>query len=197
VVAGKTLAFTSYRATLIDGGKHMPARAKAQEILREIIRQSGGRMEGATRLYKTFYFAHLYYHNIANNILSPWPIVKMPRGPAPDKAELLLQELVNSGDIARGTMMVGPHVQITYELKVNRPSSLSEKEKEAIRLACVFVGQKGANELSLLTHEFSRSWNEAKSGEELNIYTDLITDDRYPAELEEMRKANELISSIF
>ena len=43
----------------------------------------------------------------------------------------------------------------------------------------VSSGEKGAAELSDLTHEFSRSWNSASEGQELNIYVDLIPDDEF------------------
>ena len=51
----------------------------------ELIRQSAGdRIEGKTRLFKAFYFAHLFYARSAVDYLTDWPIVRMPQGPGID-----------------------------------------------------------------------------------------------------------------
>ena len=73
---------------------------KAKQIIKEIIRQAGGRLDGKTRLYKAFYLAHLFYFERSPGLLSDWPIVKMPNGPGIDDGDILIDSMVAAGEIA-------------------------------------------------------------------------------------------------
>ena len=53
-------------------------RTTAQQVLLELIQDAGGVWEGKKRLYKAFYFAHLYYAEERPGLLTDWPIVRMP-----------------------------------------------------------------------------------------------------------------------
>jgi hypothetical protein len=57
------------------------ARIDAQRLVLELIRSAGGAWDGKARLFKAFYFAHLYYARSEPGILTDWPIVRTPRGP--------------------------------------------------------------------------------------------------------------------
>jgi hypothetical protein len=94
-----------------------------------------------------------------------------------------LNELVLSGVLARNQAAVGPHTATAYRL-TGKPlpgDTLPQPAVHAVEQAASFVRGKGATELSDLTQEFSRSWNSAQEGQELNIYIDLIPDDEFAA----------------
>jgi hypothetical protein len=162
---------------------HMLETDRAKLVLLELIRAAGGEWTGTTRLYKAYYLAHLYYAEAQPDYLTNWPIVKMPCGPGIECGEELLNELVLSGLLAREHTTVGPYTATAYRLteKPSRGEALPPQALRAIEQAVNFVKDKGAAELSDLTHEFSRSWNCAQEGQELNIYVDPIPDDEFAA----------------
>jgi hypothetical protein len=156
---------------------------RAKHVLVELIRAAGGEWTGKTRLYKGYYLAHLYYAETEPDYLTNWPVVKMPYGPGIECGDELLNQLVLSGVLAREHTLIGPYTGTVYRL-TGKPlpgESLSLQAVRAIELAVNFVREKGAAELSDLTHEFSRSWNSAQEGQELNIYVDPIPDDEFAA----------------
>ena len=91
-------------------------RNKAKAVIAEIIRQSpGDRLEGKVRLFKAFYFAHVYFsRSTAKSSLTGWPIVKMPMGPGIDHSEELLEELVEEGVISIEEVDIGPYPSFRY-----------------------------------------------------------------------------------
>jgi hypothetical protein len=176
-----------------------PDKNRATGIIAEIIRQAGGELTGTTRLYKAFYFAHLYYAESAPGYLSDWPIVKLPTGPGIGSGSQLLAEMKDAGILATDHVQVGPFQAVRLRLTGKEPAGdpLPADAVDAIRRAVQWVQDKAAGELSELTHEFSRSWNLAKDGEELSIYIDLIPEDEYARRdksLEEMKVAWEAAS---
>src|SRR4051812_23617273 len=94
----------------------MPDKSRAKQIIVEIIRLSGGRLESKTRLFKIFYFAHLYFAKDNPGYLSDWTIVRMPHGPGIDTAESLIRELVEEKviDVCRGDL--GPYSPVLFRL---------------------------------------------------------------------------------
>jgi hypothetical protein len=57
------------------------SRAKADAVIIELLRTAAGEWTGKTKLYKAFYFAHLYFANEHPGQLTDWPIARMPEGP--------------------------------------------------------------------------------------------------------------------
>jgi hypothetical protein len=160
---------------------------RAKQVIAEIVRCAGGELIGTSRLYKAFYFAHLFYAERAPDYLTSWPIVKMPNGPGIDQGEMLLATMSRAGMLQTRTTKVGPYPATAYRISEQSfpGQGLSNVAIEAIRDAVNFVKDKTAAELSELTHENSRSWNAAKEGQSLNIYIDQIADDEF-----EMRQAD-------
>jgi hypothetical protein len=136
----------------------MPATDPRQVIM-EILRNAPNGIN-RTKLYKSFYLAHLVYTDTAPGILTNWPIVHMPQGPGISDSWKLLDDLAESGYLSREFSDDGLY-------------------RECIYRATVYVLPKTATEISRITHEDSRSWIEGVSGQELEIYTDLIDDDEY------------------
>jgi len=128
-----------------------------------------------------FYVAHLLYAEQERGYLTAWPIVRMPFGPGIDCGDELVTELEMSGVLKRKKVPEGPWQSTRYELSGagSDGDKLSAAEKRAIKQAVDFVGSKTATELSDLTHEFSRSWIEARDGQPLDIYIDIIPDEEF------------------
>ena len=162
---------------------------RAQQVLLEIARQSpGDEVKGKTKLFKIFYFAHLFYAAESPGYLTEWPIVRMPLGPGIEQFDSLISDLVRKGMLICESIRIGPYPSEKYRA-VAAPSSdtlLADDEIEAIRKAVEFASDKTAEELSAFTHEYSRAWNESdEMGQELNIYKDLLTDDEHSRRLQD------------
>jgi hypothetical protein len=174
-----------------------PDKNRALRIIAEIIRQAGGELTGTTRLYKAFYFAHLYYAESAPGYLSDWPIVKMPNGPGIDSGNQLIAEMKDAGVLSTDHVHVGPFQAMRFRLSGKEPlgDALAPEAVDAIRRAVQLVQDKAAGELSELIRDFSRSWNLAKEGEELNTYIDLIPDDEYASDEVRLREIRQEIEA--
>lgn len=156
---------------------------KAQQIILEIIRQSAGHaVEGRTRLYKAFYFAHLFYLDDTGDFLSGWPIVRMPNGPGIDNFDSLIGPLLGRGAITASPTRSGPYPTTRFAARRELSETpLSAEEIQSIQKAVEFIQDKNATRLSDITHEYSRSWQESQNGEELRISLDLMTDEQVAA----------------
>jgi hypothetical protein len=164
----------------------MSDREKAKQIIAEIVRCSGGRVESKTRLFKLFYLAHLIYAKREPDYLSNWPIVRMPHGPGIDRGEDLIGELCQAGVLEAHPVPVGPYMSTEYRLADDEMPGLPLEAIEAIRDAVKFAGDKSASELSELTHQHSHSWKNSVNGEELNIYVDLLGEEEYSKRIERL-----------
>lgn len=178
VVQGTCIwAFPSYIQECAMGNKK-----QAKEILVEIIRQCGGDyIEGKTKLFKAFYFAHLYYAKSNSDFLSDWPIVRMPRGPGIDNFDELMGELQEEGLVLVSPCQMGPFTGIRYDVteEGKRACSPSPEAVAAIKKTVKYVEHKTAEQLSEVTHAYSNTWNDTSDGEEMNICLDLLTEDEY------------------
>src|SRR5439155_18549883 len=113
--------------------------------------------------------------------LTNWPIVRMPHGPGIDCGDELIAELAMSGILELKSVPEGPWTTTRYRLIDSERGGdrLSAAETRPIKQAVDFVRKKTAAELSELTHEHSRSWTEARDGQPLDIYIDMIPDDEF------------------
>ena len=176
----------------------MADRNRAKKVIVEIIRQAGGELTATTRLYKAFYFAHLYYAEAAPGYLSDWPIVKMPNGPGIHSCGGVVAELIAEGVLATDHVPVGPFRAVRYRFTGRDLSGtpLPDEGVRAVQRAVQLVQDKPATELSDMTHEFSRSWNMANDGDELNIYVDLIPDDEYETREENLARLRKSLDEV-
>jgi hypothetical protein len=176
----------------------MSDKNRAKQIIVEIIRLHDGELPTKTCLFKAFYFAHLYYAKSAPDYLSDWPIVRMPNGPGIDGADRLLQEMVDENVLDCRIARVGPYDAVKYRLKKDViPDSLSVEHIGAIKAAVDFVKGKSATELSNITHEYSRSWQMASNGEELNIYVDLEPEEEYVQRMQSFTRLDNVIANVW
>lgn len=173
-------------------------RTKAQDVILEILRNSDGEWVGKAKLFKAFYFAHLYYANENPGLLTDWPIARMPQGPGIDKSSLLFDELVKDGHLIIESVHEGPFPEYRYRLtEIGQASARPAQEaRAAIKEATLFCAPLTAAELSQITHEQSRSWIEGKDGDILNIYIDTIPDDEYEKRRSQMLELDNQLAQV-
>jgi hypothetical protein len=174
-------------------------KIRAEQVIYEIIRQMRGELVGKTKLFKAFYFAHLIYAENSTGFLSEWPIVRMPHGPGIHASSELERDLVDAGAITKEDIKVGPFPTVLYKIAGGTcpGGTLPEPAVAAIQKAVSFVRDKSAAELSELTHEHSRSWNQALDGDELNVYIDMIPDDEYESRKRRLGALHQDLAAVF
>ncbi len=59
-------------------------REQAKTLICDIIAAAGGKLVGKVRLHTAFYYAHLYYWQRGTGVLTSYPVVRLPFGPAID-----------------------------------------------------------------------------------------------------------------
>jgi hypothetical protein len=170
----------------------------AKDLITYILEVAGGELECKTRLYKAFYGSHLVYHRLTNDFLTAHPIVHMPHGPGIDDGERLLAELVQAGRIRIhfGEDDIFPGEQ-TFQ--VIQPYNVDPEgpRHEAVAHAVKWVRSKSAGDLSIETHEKSKSWNATHDGDEMNIYLDLVPDHEIERRRESVEEIDRLVSTAF
>lgn len=154
---------------------------KAQDVILEILRNTDGEWAGKTKLFKAFYFAHLYYAKEKPGLLTDWPIARMPEGPGIDNSKVLFDELVSEGLLTIERIHEGPYPEYRYRLTdAGREAARPPADAQwAIKEAATFCHCKRGTELSEITHEHSRAWKEGENGDLLNIYIDTMSDEEY------------------
>ena len=177
----------------------MPALTARQVIL-EIIRKSEGEFVGKSRLHKTLYFAHLSYFELAPGYLTDASFARLPQGPAIHDGDRILLDLQNEGWLELETIHEGPYPDNRYRLtaKAWAPEcDLPDKAKEAIQRAVDFVRDKSASELSEITHEYSKAWNQQpEPGGLLDIHLDVIPDEEYQRRRTELEKMEPVFNDV-
>lgn len=148
----------------------------AKSVICDLIAAAGGVFCGTVRLNKAFYFAHLYYWRDEADILTDYPIVRLPKGPCIDDYDIILEQLANEGRVTISTRPVGPYSETVYRLAQDHALDAGSPRAAAILRAVEFVDSHSAVELSDITHEYSRSWRETPNRKEMNIYADLLSD---------------------
>lgn len=167
----------------------------AKQIVLEIIRQAGGVLNYKTSLFKAFYHAHLHYAETQSGYLSTWPIVRMPRGPGIDRFDVLIGELLAEGVVETHQIECGEYEGFQFRLGRNlqRRNALPPGAAESIAYGVQQVARKSATQVSDESHEVSRAWRAARDGEELNIYTDLLSPTEYA---ERTKRASEIAATL-
>src|SRR5262249_30621489 len=71
---------------------------------------------GKAKLFKAFYFAHLYYANENPGLLTSWPIARLPQGPGIHQSQELFGRLVSEGCLTIEQVHEGPYPDYRYRL---------------------------------------------------------------------------------
>jgi hypothetical protein len=168
----------------------------AKELILDIIACQGDEFEGKTRLYKAFYYSHLFYWKDTRGILTDYPIVRMPEGHGVHEGSRLLRELEEEGEIVVRTRPKGPYMETRFALARSRSTSPEDPRIAAIRRALDWIEGRSAAELSAEIHEHSRSWRQAEDGDVLDIYADLLSDDEYEELVRRTERAKEWLDAV-
>jgi hypothetical protein len=173
-------------------------RTNAQDVILEILRNADGEWTGKTKLFKAFYFAHLYYANERPGLLTGWPIARLPQGPGIDNSQQLFTGLVQDGYLLIEPVHEGPYPDSRYRLtdKGRSAARPPEDAQAAIKEATLFCLPRTAAELSQITYERSRSWLEGKDRDILNISIDTIPDDEYEKRRSEIEELDKQLSAV-
>lgn len=164
---------------------------RAKRIIVELVRQAGGVFYNKTNLYKAFWRAHLAYAETNPGYLSAWPIVKMPEGPGIDRFNRLCGEMLEDGWLDLREQQSGPHTGMVFDLGETPPPCALDKNAVAAIRAGVAVAGKWAATVSDESHRDSRAWNQAAMGKELDVYSDLLSNE----ELAELDKGLESLAA--
>lgn len=151
-----------------------------RRLVLKIIKAYGGKLEGKTRLFKTYYFAHLEYFKATGRTLTDGTIIHMPHGPGLDDG--VLGALHKNGQI-RETKPAGNYAEFVYELLAEASLGKSA-EDEAIGRAVNITRGFTATQLSDMTHVSSHSWKRTRDGQLMDICIDAVS----YADLEQIRK---------
>jgi hypothetical protein len=175
----------------------VPTVTTAEIVICQIIAAAGGRLEGKLRLYKAFYYAHLFYWKRGRGVLTQHSIVRLPLGPGIDQSAAILRALQQDGLLRVTTRPLGPYQEQVYELAGRFEIDPNDPRYQAIEEAVEWVRGKSAVELSEETHVYSRSWRQAKDGEVLDIYADLLDDEELAQVKQEVTQAEALVNAAF
>lgn len=175
-------------------------RTSAQNVILAILRFGDGEWSGKVKLHKAFYFAHLYYAKDHPGFLTDWPIAKLEHGPGIHNDMKLIGDMSEAGLLEVELIHEGPYPEYRYRLTEkgrNAGSDLPPDAREAIEKAALECKNRSAADLSLMTHERSRSWIEGKMGEPLNIYIDIIPDDEYQRRQQRLHELTKELENVF
>ncbi len=172
-------------------------RESAKRVLCALIQKSGGRFSGQTRLYKAFYWAHLYYWEHAQGVLTAYPMARMPNGPGIHRGEDLLFEMQRENLIRVAQDPAAQFPERTFSLLAEFQVNLTPEESAAINYALAKVRDKTAAEVSEETHRRSRSWQRMRDGQVLNIYEDLLADSQFESMKQADQSAGAIVDQIF
>jgi hypothetical protein len=146
----------------------------AKQVICTILAAACGELHKKALLDKAFYTAHLFYWQESAGTLTDYPIVRTPKGPGIRDADLLLHELEQEGRIQVCREQYGPYPEYVYYLTEKFTIDRDDPRYRAIEKAVKWIDGKSSADLSRETYEYSRSWQQAQDGEELDIYIDLI-----------------------
>lgn len=121
-------------------------RQAAKDVICQLLMTAGGTIRGKVRLNKAFYFAHLYYWRDGTGILTDYPIVRLPFGPAIDELDLLLEELQTAELIEVATSPNGPYVECVYKLRTGKIPPPEGARLTALQAAVELVESRTAAE---------------------------------------------------
>lgn len=173
-------------------------RERAKSVIVEIIRRSGGTLRNKTNLFKAFWKAHVAAaaHGRA---LSDYPIVRMPNGPGIHDFDRLFGELLTAGVVHSEMDYSGQYPAFVFTIADDSQfiSDLSDEDVEDVNAGVRFVEGKTAGELSLWSHDHSRSWNLSRDGQELDIVLDAIPPEETAARAERRQTIRSIVQECF
>lgn len=172
-------------------------REEAKEVICTILAAAGGELHRKIALFTVFYYAHLYYWQEFGKPLTDHPIVRMPQGPGIEDHIALFAELEAEGKIKVCREAFGPFQEYVYVLNTETAINPNDSRYRAIERALKWIEGKSATEISEEVRDYSRSWQLAHDGDELNIYIDLFSDEEYADMKQRFDEVEAMVNKVF
>lgn len=151
------------------------ARREAKDLILDIIAAAGGELFGKTKLNKIAYFATLQQFSVTGVALTSYPFVRLPQGPALEQCTELLAELALEGELSLQTRPAGPFTEEGFRL-LDEGRTVDPSRIESIQWAVDNLRDRTAAQVSELSHEMSRSWQETPTSYEMAWMRDILPD---------------------
>ena len=166
------------------------AREQAKQVILKIVAISGGKLPGKLRLNKAFYAAHVIYWREHEGVLTEYPVVKLPDGPAIDDLDSLLAELETEGALEIGEEEKGPYMETVFTLKTAVTFDPADPAYEPIRRAVQWAKKHTTSELTRLTHGRPSYEAQSRIGYEQPIYLDALSEEHIASVRRKVREAD-------
>lgn len=142
---------------------------KFKNVLLYILERCAGKPNvGETVLYKLLYFADFNYYELYEEHLTGAKYRKLPYGPVPQQLELILNQMIDNGQLERVKTQYFDYPQIRYlPLEKADLTKLKASEKEVIDNVIAQMSDWSASAISNYSHK-DMPWIASKDGEEIN-----------------------------
>ena len=151
---------------------------KFKNILLYILERCGGKPNvSETVLYKLLYFSDFNFYEIYEEHLTGAQYRKLPYGPAPEKLDSLINQMLKKGQLQRIKTDYHGYPQVRY-IPLEKPdlTKMSAAEKEVIDQVINRFSDWSASAISEYSHE-DLPWKATEDGEiidyELTFYREL------------------------
>ena len=143
--------------------------AKFKNILLYILSQCAGKPNvGETVLYKLLYFSDFNYYEWYEEHLTGATYRKLPYGPVPQKMDILLNQMIDEGQLQRVKTEYHGYPQTRYLPLVKTDlTQMKASEKEVIDRVVEQMSDWSANAISNYSHK-DMPWMASKEGEVVN-----------------------------
>lgn len=142
---------------------------KFKNILLYILSQCAGKPNvGETVLYKLLYFSDFNYYELYEEHLTGATYCKLPYGPVPEKIDVVINQMIDEGQLQRVKTDYNDCPQTRYLPLVKTDlTQLKASEKEVVDRVIEQMGDWSATAISNYAHK-DMPWMASKEGEVVN-----------------------------
>ena len=142
---------------------------KFQNVLLYILERCAGKPNvGETVLYKLLYFSDFNYYEQYEDHLTGAQYQKLPYGPVPQKLDIIIRQMIDSGQIQRVKTKYYGYTQTRYlPLMKSNLEALKASEKEVIDKVIDQMSDWSATAISDYSHK-DMPWLASKEGEKID-----------------------------
>lgn len=142
---------------------------KFKNVLLYILEHCAGKPNvGETVLYKLLYFSDFNYYELYEEHLTGAKYHKLPYGPVPQKLDIIINQMIEKGQLQRVKTEYYGYPQIRYlPLEKADLTQLKASEKEVIDRVIEQMSDWSAAAISNYSHK-DMPWLASKDGEEIN-----------------------------
>ena len=142
---------------------------KFKNVLLYILERCAGKPNvGETVLYKLLYFSDYNYYELYEEHLTGAKYRKLPFGPVPQKLDVIINQMIDSGQLQRVKTEYHGYPQTRYLPLIKADlTELKASEKEIIDRVIEQMSDWSASAISNYSHK-DMPWLASKEGEEIN-----------------------------